>query len=695
MVFPVRLSFLLICLSVLFAPALQAQFVAATQPVQFSQPGGFFASPTSVELSCTTPGAEIRYTLDGSEPNAQSALYLNLPFNFDSVSVLRTRAYAPGMSPSPVTTHSYLIGAVHYFPVVSLVFAPAAFFDPLTGIYTNYDQDLTAVSNIEFFETNADTAVVNQLVEIEIQGTGSAGQPQKSLEIKAKNALGAEDVQHRIFPDLPYQEYKRFVLRNGGQDWCVTQFRDEFATSLMFNRSDIGDILREPALHMQAWRPAVVYLNGAYWGIHNVRERMNRFYVRQHFDWDQDEFDMIENYGDVSSGDSVAWFQLFNYLWETTDGFEADSIFENLKQKIDYQNFIDYCAFNIFIDNEDWPGNNVLRFRHRSPDGKWQWMTYDLDFTFGLFQQDGGWNTGNPAPNALARLLDGTSLTWPNPDWATLLFRRCWQNAAFRRDFANRLADMLNTAFLPQRVCARLDEFANLYQPEIGMHYERWWFGNYQALWLQNIEKIRYFAQNRTSYAHQEILQAMSDEASGLAKLTLDVFPPGGGRVEVSTVRPSAGQFPWAGVYFKGVPVPLKAVASPGYKFAGWSKPALGTADSVDLVLHDSSLLVAHFQLADSASTGVYEDLPLTFNIYPNPAKEAVTICGDLLLQDAVQLQVLNGLGQVMLSEQTSGTLKSGCTVLEMSHLPSGFYFLKVSAGAGKSGVRSFVIGNE
>ena len=693
MLFPMRFSLFLFSLLPILDNTLQAQITGQTAPVQFSQRGGLFAGSVSVALSCPTPGAVIRYTLDGSEPDTQSAVYTDTTFVFGTTSVLRARAYASGLSPSTLKTNTYFVGVNHTFPVVSLAFEPAAFFDSLTGIYVNYTQDLNAVANIEFFEPAADTAAFNQLVEVEIQGTGSASQPQKSLEIKAKNALGLDDVHHELFPDMQYEQYKRFVLRNGGQDWCVLQFRDEFATSLLGDCSDLGGILQKPALCLQAWRPSVVYLNGQYWGIHNLRERMNRFYVRQHFNLDQNEFDMIENYGEVSSGDSVAWFQLYNYLSQTESGFEDDAVFENVKRQIDYQNFIDYCAFNIYLENEDWPGNNVLRFRRRNEEGKWRWMSYDLDFTFGLYQPNGGWNTGDPSPNALARLLDDTSLVWPNPNWATLLFRRCWENASFRCDFANRLADMLNTAFLPQRVNNRLDEFRALYQPEITRHYERWWFGSYDAIWLQNIEKTRYFASNRPEYVRQEIIQSMT-EAYDPAELTVDVFPPGGGRVVVSTVHPDGAQLPWSGTYFKGVPLPVKAVANPGYSFTGWSKPELGTADSVGLMLIDSTSLVAHFQLMDTTITDTSEPASRSFNVFPNPTTGNLIVYGAMLKQSAMQVQVMNKLGQV-LSDLHFAPSATGYIFPEINGLPTGVYFLKITGENGEVIVRSFVLRNE
>lgn len=658
-----------------FYKAAHAQNGNVPSAVGFSQRGGLFPGPVAVELSCPTPDAKIRYTLDGNEPDSLSLLYDGIPLQLDESTVVRARATVDGTVYSATGTQSYLIGQSHTFPVVSLAFEPAAFFDSLTGIYTNFMLESSVLTNVEFFEPGTDTASFNQLTEVEIQGTASAGQPQKSLEISAKGALGNSHMRHPVFPDLPFEEYKRLVLRNGGQDWCVLQFRDEFATSLLADLSDIDTILQKPALYQQAWRPAVAYLNGRYWGIHNVRERMNRFYVQQHFGWKEGEFDLVENYGDAASGDSASWFQLFNYLWQT-DGFDNDSLFETVKQQIDYQNYIDYCVFNVYLDNVDWPGKNVRRFRHRDDNGKWRWMTYDLDFTFGLFQLNGGWNTGDASPDALARLLDGSSQTWPNPDWATVLFRRCWQNAGFRRDFANRMADMLNTAFVPSRVSSRLDMFRQLYEPEITRHYERWWFGNFDATWLNNIEIARQFAFARPDFVRQEIISGTA-EAIEPANLTVDVFPPAGGRVVVNTVRPGPEDLPWTGIYFSGVPVPVKAVAAPGYVFSGWSPPVLGQSDSIGVMVDEALTLVAHFELADTTTTATKDTDASMFRVYPNPLTDWMIICGGEKQVHPALVQLLNGMGESVCSERVNPQA-GGHFYLKLPDLPTGVYLLKI-----------------
>ncbi|MFN4255685.1 MAG: CotH kinase family protein [Saprospiraceae bacterium] len=571
-----------------FVPQLvQSQTVA---PVSVSAPGGKYAGSLTLSLSCPTSGASIRYTTDGSIPTATSPIY-TAPLTLTTTTPLRARAFKTGQTASTVATHTYFFGLNHTFPVVSLVFEDKDFFDPATGIYANPDQNWERRTNIELFENQAQTAAFNHFVETEIQGTGSAQLPQKSLDIKPKNALGSATLNYRIFPDLPFDQYRRLVLRNGGQDWNITMFRDEFVTDLVGNVADLGGILQKPALDLQAWRPAVAYFNGQYWGIHNLRERMNRFYVEQHYGYPEGSFDMIENYSEAISGDSIEWFRFIKWV-ENTD-FTDDSNFANLLQRIDYQNYLDYCALYVYIDNQDWPGNNVRRFRERKPDAKWRWICFDFDFTLGLFQP-GAWNTGDASPDALARLLMPNGLNWPNPDWSTLLFRKCWENARFRRDFGNRMADFMNTIFAPARFGARLDGFTNLYRPEIERHFKRWTSGFYEPFWLDNIEKTRSFGAARPQFVRGHVAQNLP-EVTGSAAFTVSAAPKNGGTVRVSTITLAEANFPWTGTYFTGLKIPVKAVAAPGFVFKNWSDASLGTADSVAVTLAAAKTLTAIF----------------------------------------------------------------------------------------------------
>ncbi len=545
--------------------------------------GGFFSNNFEVALSTATPGAE---------PDENDPLYTS-PLPVAATTTLRARTFAAGMLPSQVTTHTYFFGADHSFPVVALSFQEEDFFDPATGIYPNYLEDWERPVHVEFFEDDGSQAFSQEGL-VEIHGTGSAQSAQKSLKIKAKVNNGAGVFPYPIFPDLPFGEYKSFLLRNSGQDWKVTMFRDAFVSSLADDLDDVGGIILPPRLYLQGFRPGVAYLNGEYWGIHNLREHMKEGYIEQHFGLRDNEIDLLDNSNEAAAGNFDAWNFLKQYL--AANSFASDDKMQQLGSFIDLPHFLDYTAFNVLIDNSDWPGNNLRRWRERTYHGQWRFLTFDLDFSFGLLKIEPDtliFNSGDASANSLARLLDDSAVTWPNPHWTTLSFRKTMENAAFRRDFINRTADFLNVLFDPQRVNARIDEFVALYEPEIQQHFDRWSPG--WNPWASHVQVLRKFANDRPQFLRQHFVNYFS-EITGTGTVTLKAQPANGGGISISTLTLGPQRLPWSGKYFTGIKVPVMAVPAPGYIFTGWSNPALGNQQTGNLTLEGDETLVAFFE---------------------------------------------------------------------------------------------------
>jgi uncharacterized repeat protein (TIGR02543 family) len=557
--------------------------------------GGKFLQPITVSLSTTTAGAYIRYTLDGNEPDSLTSPQYSTPLTIDKTTTFRAKAFTDGKVSSKIMTHTYFFNVNHTFPIVAVSFKPADFFDPLKGIYPNFESNAEVPIHVEFFEPNKNIPEFSIDCGTEIQGSASASLPQKSLELKAKAAYGSTTIPYAMFSDLPYPNYKRLVLRNGGQDWNITMFRDELVTSLFTNTSDLNVGLQQPALYGSAQRPCVVYYNGEYWGVHNIRERMKSPFVEQHFNLKSTEYDMVENETKTLNGDSTVWLTFQNSL-NNLPNLTDNAAFDIIKQKIDIQNFIDYNAFYVYVDNEDWPANNNRRFLKKAVGSKWTWVSFDFDFSFGLFQAETAtFNTGDPTPNALRRLLDVNFQFSNNQYWSTLLFRKCMENAQFRTDFANRTADMMNTIFTANRLNQRIDQYTNLYKDELVKHTNRW--GNpYPDVLLSNTNKMRLFANNRKANMLQHYDQYIQ-EVTGSAEATVAVSPQGGGTVKFSTISLGSNNFPWTGTYFTGVNIPVVAIPAAGYRFVGWSDAALGTNSSINMVLSGNKTLTAIFEL--------------------------------------------------------------------------------------------------
>ncbi len=565
---------------------------AQVQNVTASIKGGRFNAPFTVSLQSTTPNANIRYTLDGNVPDSLTSASYSVPININKTTTLRAKAFAAGQVSSKITTHSYLFNMPHTFPIMAVSFKPDDFFSPATGIYPNYLLDLEVPAHIEFFENGNNTAVLDQDLGVEIQGTASATLPQKSLELKAKAAYGLANMTYKMFSDLPYTNFKRLVLRNSGQDWNITMFRNDYVTSLFLDMSDIGSILKKPEIYASSYRPSVVYYNGQYWGIHSINERVKTTFVEQHFGLTGSQYDMVENETETLNGDSTVWLNFQAYL-NSGVNFSTPAAYEDLKSRIDIQNFMDVMAFNVFIDHEDWPANNNRRFLARAAGSKWKWISFDYDFTMGLFQATGGFNTGDPSPTALRRLVDPTYRFFNNEPWSTLLFRKCMENAQFRQDFSNRLADMMNTILKPARLNQRLTDFQNLYAGEIVRHSNRW--GNPNAIiFPQNIAKVKNFNDNRALFVYQDVNDMLTD-VTGTADVTLNVSPAGTGTLQFSTLNLGNSHFPYTGKYFTGIEIPVVAVAAPGYIFSRWSDATLPAVASINVRLTAAKTLTAIF----------------------------------------------------------------------------------------------------
>lgn len=564
--------------------------------------GGFFNGNIEVELASTTPNANIRYTLDGSEPDANSTLY-TAPLPIEQSTTLRARAFASGYLPSSVATQTYLFGGTHTMPAVALSFKPEDFFDPVTGIYPNYTQDWGRPVQVEFFEEDGKLAF-SQAATAEIHGTGSAQFVQKSLKIKALANNGDGFFQHPIFPDQPFFEYKNLLLRNGGQDWNVTMFRDGFVASLAADLGDLDGILAKPKLHLQAFRPSAAYLNGQYWGIHNLQEQMKTDYVAQHFDLKEGEFDLIENDAEVVAGDMERWNDFVDFL--NTHSFFNEEHYKQLQLRLDLPHFMDYAAFNIIADNADWPGNNLRRWRERDGnDARWRFLSFDFDFSFGLLKIEGNnliFNTGDASANSLARALDATANAWPNPWWTTLPLRKAMESPAFRHSFINRSADFLNVLFAPDRVNKRIDEFEAAYEPEIQRHFDRWSAG--WNPWAENVLIMRRFGDERPAFIRQHFVDFF-DEITGTATVSLSAEPHNGGGIRFSTLDLSPEKLPWSGTYFTGVEIPMTADAAPGFVFSKWSNATLGLDATKAVTLSGDMAIAAIFEKGSTATDAI------------------------------------------------------------------------------------------
>lgn len=579
----------------------------------FSQAGGLYNSSLSLIINTATVNATIYYTTDGNDPDENDFLY-TAPISIDTSQVIRAKAFKIGATASEIRTNTFLINTNHTFPIVALSGNPDKFFGEAEGLFPNYEEDIEVPLNVELYETDG-TQGFNQTLEVEIQGSASAVLPQKSLAMKAKGSLGSATIDYAVFPNEDLEAYRSLTLRNSGQDWEYTAFRDALESDLVANLSDLEVAIEAPNLDDQAYRPAIAYLNGEYWGIYNLRERSDKRYIKNRYGLDDTEIDLLENLTEAKEGDFEAWNYLDSLL--RAKAFTDEAGLNELANLADLDNYMDYIIHNVFLDNTDWPGNNYLRWRERSPEGKWRWMTKDLDYGFGFLELDTeNFNTGNPVINSLDRLLNPTFF-FPNPDWATILFNRLMENPVWKTQFINRMADQLNVLFTKERMLAKIDTFQSTYQAEINQHNQKW-----QNVWTwnQDVDILRRFAEGRTEAVRNHFAESLP-EITGRANISLNVVPANGGQIKINTVTANQNGHEWTGVYFKGVDIPIQAIANDGFKFMGWSTNVNALAASTTLNLNGDIAIAAIF-----APEGDTTNMPLNQVIdFPTIADKKIT----------------------------------------------------------------------
>lgn len=561
---------------------------------------GFYSSSISVSASHTFQDVTIRYTTDGRIPNELNDIY-STPIQIDSTSVLRFRAFKDGYTPSLTETRTYFINEVTDLPVFSLVTDPDNFFSDTSGIYVagtngipgncsteprNWNQDWERPVSLEFFESNKSLAFsVN--AGVKIFGGCSRLYPQKSLGFYFRKQYGTDKLRYRLFDDSPISEYNNFILRSSGQDWWRTMFRDAMAQTL---------VEQGMKLDYQNYRPSVLFINGEYWGIHNIREKLNEHYVYYHHGVDKDNIDLIEIGKGVSgaNGDLVAYNNMINFL--STKNMALPANYDYIKSIIDIDEYIDYQIAEIYSANGDWPGSNMKLWRERVDGSKWRWMIYDLDFTFG------GNSEGLATTNTLAQATATNGPSWPNPPWSTLMFRKLLDNPDFKNEFIQRFAAHVNTTFETNHVLAVIDSMANDIASEIPRHKDRWPQSiSYGPTWQYLVDIMRDFAVQRPANVRNHFYAKFG--ISGSNTLTISRNNPEWGKVFTNTVEIKNNGS--VNTFFKSIPIRIKAMPMPGYRFVKWQGISNSTSAEIEVILSYNTNLTAVFEPAELTVTSI------------------------------------------------------------------------------------------
>jgi hypothetical protein len=572
-------------------------------PLTFSHDGGIIN--TNINLEITGQGdEEIRYTLDFNEPTINSELYTG-PISIQQNSIVRAKAFKENYISLHSNTRNYFFNIQSDLPIIHLVTDEYNLFDDDYGIYAygddynsnypyfgaNFWQDWERPVHISMYENN--NLVFNSNGGVKIYGAYSRGWDQKSLALYARNDYGAGDFEYQFFDDLSYDSFESLVLRNSGNDWMRTNLRDAAITSLMKNSG----------LDYQSFKTVSSYINDNYWGLYNLREKVSENFIASKHDVDPDDVTMLTNNAEIVDGDNQEYIELTAFV-EQNNFYNQDN-YNYVSDQIDIDNFIIYNVAQIYMDNRDYPGNNIKYWK--VPGGKWKWILYDTDFGF-AGQWWSEWDQYYAHTfNTLDFVLSGNQTTWANPQWATLFIRKFMQNEEFRHKFINRFADEMNTRFLPSNVTDHFLEIHDNMYNEMLNHIDRWiqsepWVSVNSV--YQFVDNMNNFAINRQPIVKQHILDEFNLDNYFVTTLINDT--PERGYINVNS-NLNIREEEWSGDYFEDVPITLKAIADTGYEFSHWSGLLDSSETEIEINLTDHSEIIAHFNPSEELNIVINE----------------------------------------------------------------------------------------
>ena len=464
----------------------------------FSEKGKVMKDGKPFNLQLSLPdgaeGAEIRYTTDGTEPTRTSYLYQQ-PISISKTTVVKAKLFLDGMLSPRATAQSYIFFPRDItLPVISISTNRKYLYDNKIGIYVdgnyqsgkkNYEFDWRRPINIEFFFEPEQDSQINQLCEARIMGGATRGSARKSLAVYANKRFGEKRLKYEFFPeDRPgITNFKSIALRNSGNDFDYLYQRDAIIQLNTARHCDID---------FQAYRPAIVYFNGEYMGMLNIRERSNEDNIYTNYDGLED-LDMFEN-----------WWELKEGTWDNYNAFknfyaEHGHTLAEYDKWMDTMEFLNRMLVNLYYNNRDFPGNNIVMWRPRSEDGRWRWIMKDTDFGLGLYGVSASYN----------------SIKWvndpnydPDTNWAnqydhTRLFRRLMEDADFKREFIDRAAIYMGDWLNERGTRAVWDPLYDAIKYEYPYHRElinKWW-----PKYDDELNSARNWLSQRTGYFYNYI----------------------------------------------------------------------------------------------------------------------------------------------------------------------------------------------
>lgn len=425
---------------------------------------GLYDSAISVELQGE---GTIYYTLDGSHPTEQSAVY-NGPISIDKVTTVRTFAKS-GERVSELGSYTYLVGIDHTLPVV-YVSIPDRYISGDDGIIKSVSKTIEKECVLSLYEDGEMKFSVP--CGFRLHGNDSRKGAKQNFQLRFRSEYGLGKLHCKLFADSDIEQFDSLLLKGGSEDYNRAMVRDEFCTGLVDG---------ETHLYVLDCKPCVLYLGDQYWGVYYLRERFSDDYVADHFDVSSKSVDLLYSYGGVQNGSAKDYNALISYC--KNHDLSVDENYRYVTERVDVVSLMDWYICRSYLADTDYA--NIRYFRTTEYDGKWRWMFFDLDWSF------------EPA-NEKKNYLEGIIKFDKNHD--NILFSSLLKNKEFKDAFIKRYAELMKSILNEEHINAELDKFVAVIEPEMEADRSRW--GCSMKGWQNSLQTIRNFIKDGKRNKH-------------------------------------------------------------------------------------------------------------------------------------------------------------------------------------------------
>ncbi|MDA8975278.1 CotH kinase family protein, partial [Akkermansiaceae bacterium] len=576
-----------------------------------SPDSGFYSTDQTVTLSSS--GGAIYYTLDGSTPTTASALY-TAPFLVTGTTIVRAKTFESGKIPGPIATRSYIYGETfNGLPIVSAVADPETLFGDTIGIYENMHEPVTSGMNevykkkdapghIQYFPEDGSAGfAVNG--GFRIGGENNWGShDQKALNFSLRGKYGDDEIKYDLFPGSGIPVHTAIAFREGGDDWDDAMLRDP-----MWNTIAKGLINADT----NASTPCVMFLNGEYWGVYNIRSRWDKQWIFENHGIDSGDYTHL-GYGHFTSSDTTLgahegstdeWLELLNFI--DNNDIDIASNWAFVESRVDIDSFIDFVVSESYANNTSWNHNREF-WKPNTPGGKWRWFLPDMDRTFKL---------GDINANEFDSILRNDAL-----------LDRIENQPTFQARLAQRFAAHVATTFDPIRIAGIVDTLGAVITPELTRHKAKWSGSIDPAGQAIDLQEIKDYAVQRETLIYAEITSELGIDPA--VDLTLAVTGMGSFKIEGIPVEPGTHPF------FPNLDAHLVAVPDPGFVFDSWNVLTGGAEQTLNIT--GATTVTAHFIPAGGTVTGGTLATNTTFTAAGSP----YYITDDLIVPTGVTLTI-------------------------------------------------------